>query len=74
MDEIDQASGVCQFMSDVGISNARSALQSRELEVSGFCHNCGELLESPLALFCDLDCAEDWEKIKRAKAQNIKGK
>lgn len=36
----------------------------------GRCHNCSEPLAEPLR-FCDVDCRDDHEKIKRSRAQRV---
>jgi hypothetical protein len=36
----------------------------------GRCWNCSEPLAEPLR-FCDADCRDDYEKIKRSRAQKV---
>ena len=45
------------------INNARKV--QPHLIANGFCYNCREELQHPNALFCDSDCATDFEKSKR---------
>lgn len=40
------------------------------LAYTGSCHNCHEQLPDQHR-FCDVDCREDFEKIKRSRAQKV---
>lgn len=40
------------------------------LALIGECHNCSEPLADDLR-FCDVDCRDDYEKIKRSRAQKV---
>ena len=41
-----------------------------DLKPVGACHNCNEQVDGT-KLFCDQDCAEDYEKRKFAKSQRL---
>lgn len=41
-----------------------------DLKPNGKCHNCGEDITMP-QLFCDSDCAEDYQKRKFARSQRL---
>lgn len=47
-------------MHRIGKSNNR-------LNPTGICHNCEEAVDDKLKLFCDKDCAEDYEKWQAAE-------
>lgn len=61
-DQIDQAQSYIDHTIQVGIANAIQAPQ--EIQSKGACHNCGESVSGG-SLFCDSDCRDDWEKIRR---------
>ena len=42
-----------------------AAQASPRLQSTGKCHNCDEALEDRDQLFCDRDCARDFEKRER---------
>ena len=61
MDQIDQAQEIINESIKVAVANATAAPQ--EIPNIGACHNCREPLDS--GLFCDEDCRDDWEKLRR---------
>ncbi|AUR89481.1 hypothetical protein NVP1123O_52 [Vibrio phage 1.123.O._10N.286.48.F3] len=69
-DQLDRAQQDMDFHLGVAIKNAKSAFANRELQVNGRCHYCDEYVEHPSALFCDSDCAQDWEKEQQARKRN----
>ena len=61
-----QADRQIELHTNVAIQNARyGAHQPRELQPCGYCHNCGDLVDQPRKLFCDLECSQDHEKRTR---------
>lgn len=38
--------------------------QPAAIQPTGHCHNCGEVIEG--ALFCDVDCRDDWQLRQKA--------
>ena len=63
-DDADRA----QEQIEAELAHARSAAQTRlKLLPIGHCHNCDEPLRAA-QLFCDQECAEDFEKRERAQA------
>lgn len=44
---------------------------AHDLKPKEACHNCDEQLESSTQLFCDSDCAEDYQKRKFARSQRL---
>ena len=63
-DDADRA----QEQIEAELAHARSAAQTRlKLLPIGHCHNCDEPLRGG-QLFCDHECAEDFEKRERAQA------
>lgn len=69
MDEVDKASKTEAFLLQNSIEASR---KNRELppNYTGFCHYCDEQLPKGL-LFCDKDCAADYEWHKNLKKQKI---
>lgn len=61
----------------------KHALAHRKVVVSlfpkGFCYNCDEQLKSEIKdserqhvrIFCDKDCADDWEKLQAARKRSV---
>lgn len=53
--------------------------QGANLNPRGFCYNCDEPLKPQklgatlrhVALFCDGECRDDWEKLQAAKQQRV---
>ena len=68
-DIIDKANDLCEQTVSVAIAKARHAFASREIQPNGFCHNCDEILDNPMAAFCDKDCCDDFEKRELAVSQ-----
>tara|TARA_Y100000588_G_scaffold346654_1_gene394777 strand:+ start:201 stop:401 length:201 start_codon:yes stop_codon:yes gene_type:complete len=62
-DIIDNSVAQQEMMLAVHIQNAR--LNTPRLTPKEACHNCDEPLDNPEQLFCDADCAEDYEKYPR---------
>jgi len=64
MDVFDQTDVIESQVLELTIDAARKA--GRELEPIGECHNCGEPFGPAGAekLFCDDECAKDWERFK----------
>ena len=63
-DDADRA----QDQIEAELAHARSAAQTKlKLLPMGQCHNCDEPLRGE-KLFCDQECAEDFEKRERAQA------
>ena len=61
-DEADRA----QLKIELQLVHARLAAQARTKLISiGHCHNCDEHLERKGQLFCEQQCAEDFEKRER---------
>lgn len=42
-----------------------------DLKPQGFCHNCKEKVSTDTQLFCDSDCAEDYQKRSFANSQRL---
>jgi len=64
-DDADRA----QFEIEFELAHARLAAQAQfRLVASGHCHNCEEQLERFGQIFCDRECAQDFEKRERALA------
>lgn len=60
-DDIDRAQAHIERMNDIAVKQARNA--GPEIKPNGECHFCKEPVETP-KLFCDSDCAVDWERVK----------
>lgn len=63
MDWGDEAEAIEQAIKDKAIKAIQG--RGRELEPSGECHWCGDLLSDGVRVFCDKDCANDYERSKR---------
>lgn len=63
-DPVDKASQVEEEMRQRSIEAART--QQVRVKPTGYCHNCAEAVEQP-KLFCDPECSEDYERVKRAE-------
>lgn len=61
-DPLDAAEATQAQLMTMRIASIRN--QGREIMPMGVCHNCGEPLESPKHLFCDMDCSHDYERLK----------
>lgn len=64
MNEGDQAERAADTFLQASIQSARSAAKHRALLPRGSCYFCDEPIKQP-KLFCDKDCSEDYEKLKR---------
>lgn len=67
MDDLDRAFEHEDMVRRIGLAAARSHRSG--LQACGECHACGEELE-PGRLFCDADCAQDYERQRRLRQQN----
>ena len=64
-DDADRA----QVEIEAELAYARQAAQAQfRLIATGHCHNCEQHLERPGQLFCDRECARDFEKRERERA------
>ena len=59
-DEIDAAQEEIARMQELSLQTARMGLG--RLKPTGHCYNCEEPLKRPDQLFCDMDCAQDYER------------
>jgi len=72
-DEVDIANDLQELALQQALNAAR--VGGPRLVARGACYNCDEIL-APRAdgqhvqLFCDGDCADDWERMQAAKARN----
>lgn len=64
-DEADHAQELEQLALDHALAARRPGVR---LAPRGFCHNCNGPVEAP-RIFCDKDCADDYESLQRAKSQ-----
>ena len=65
VDDADRA----QDEIEITLAQARSAAQARQMLLpTGHCHNCDERLDRAGHLFCNRECAEDFEKRERELA------
>ena len=55
MDDMDRASDLEQRMLEAALR-----VRKPEPKACGYCHNCGEAVQS--GAFCDEDCRDDWQK------------
>lgn len=42
-----------------------------DLKPDGTCHNCNEAVPNDTQIFCDADCAEDFQKRSFARSQRL---
>ena len=59
-DDADRSDKRIEDTVAAGIARVRSKLTQRMLAAVGYCHYCEEELP-PGRLFCDKDCAGDWQ-------------
>ena len=59
-----------QLLIQEGLHRAKQ--QNLKLRPYGKCHNCEEKVGTGM-VFCDSDCAEDHEKIRKAQEQRLYG-
>lgn len=67
-DEFDRASALEEAERVSCINEVRNRKTPSLISV-GYCHNCNEELRHPL-LFCDEDCADDYELLTAARRRN----
>lgn len=67
MDDLDRAFELEDMARRVGRERARR--HKAGLSPMGECHACGEELSGG-KLFCDADCAQEWERQRRLRRQN----
>ena len=67
-DVADDSDDKITAMTDIGLALVRKRMATRDLQPAGFCHSplCGESVDGN-QVFCDKDCAEDWDKAQAAK-------
>jgi hypothetical protein len=68
MDAADVADRDMETLMQVRVANIRAG--ARRMTPTGYCFYCGEKLEDPRALFCDKDCAADYELEQKARERN----
>lgn len=66
-DEADRADARITDTVNDGIAHARHELTRRELLPCGACHWCLEPLRQASGLFCDGECAGDYECARKRK-------
>lgn len=66
-DEADIANETADRMLAHARSQQIAAANAAKLHPNGSCHYCHQTLNTPLALFCDSDCRNDYEEEKRLK-------
>ena len=59
-DDVDTACELEEVERESGIAAARRALEHPEIKPNGRCHACEAPVDKP-KLFCDRDCADDWQ-------------
>lgn len=59
-DDADVACELEEIERESGIAAAKKALEQPELRPIGVCHSCEEPVSKP-KLFCDSECAKDWQ-------------
>ena len=67
-DPVDRAVVEQERLLEEQLRLARKPVET--LAYIGSCHNCHEPLAEPLR-FCDSDCRDDHEKIKRSRSQRV---
>ncbi len=60
-DDIDLAQNEIDWVQRMTVKAAIS--RTSHLESLGLCHHCEETLRMPGQLFCDRDCAADYERV-----------
>ncbi|MHB1539736.1 MAG: hypothetical protein ACYCST_02180 [Acidimicrobiales bacterium] len=65
-DEADRA----QQFEQIQLAQSLAFRQNESLPRKGRCHNCNELLP-PDALFCDDACEQDFQRLRRMRAQRL---
>jgi len=68
-DEIDAAQEEIARMQQATLERARASGAS--LKPCGRCYNCDEPLRLSEQLFCDIECAEDYERRLRAERMRV---
>ena len=53
-----------EYLHEKRIADVRSRAGTLDAVATGYCLNCGESLEGDRR-FCDADCRDDWQKLKR---------
>lgn len=67
-DEADFADIITQQQVEGSLAEIRA--EKPVLTAQGVCHSCGSAVHNPDALFCDKDCAEDFERAVQAAMRN----
>lgn len=68
-DPIDQAAAATEALTTAAIERAKQHSGPR-LRPTGRCHNCRDPLKLEAQLFCDEDCAEDYEYVEQRRRAN----
>lgn len=69
-DQIDQANDISEAYLASAINKARNPAAALRLKPRGTCYNCMESLSIDRQIFCDSDCAEDYEYVEARKNAN----
>lgn len=73
-DEADIANDLAELALQQALIAARNTASNLRLTPRGTCYNCEESLEpidgQDVKIFCDADCADDWERVRAAQARN----
>jgi hypothetical protein len=64
VDTVDIAQEHTDYLHGKRIEEIRGRAGVIEAKATGYCLHCGEDLPSERR-FCDADCRDDWEKLKR---------
>lgn len=60
-DIIDDANARAEHDLQRAIAAARGNFDEAVITATGYCHNCGEVVDG-LARWCDGDCRDDWKR------------
>lgn len=69
-DEADAASDLEELARLSAIAQSRAQLSQRRIVPRGRCHAC-ETPVTPQQLFCDSECAQDWEWVQQGRRRKM---
>lgn len=64
-DAVDDANATQAHFDELQISKVRQAAKQMDAAATGYCLSCERQITKSGQRWCDADCRDDWEKLKR---------
>ncbi|MRJ40786.1 MULTISPECIES: hypothetical protein [Idiomarina] len=64
-DSVDDANATQAHFNELQISKVRQAAKQMDAAATGYCLSCGQQITKSGQRWCNADCRDDWEKLKK---------